>query len=301
MVPRYLSQGDCIGLVAPARKIDEGELAPAIAFLTQQGFRVKLGKNLFAQCHQFAGSDAQRAEDFQQFLDDDSVHAILCCRGGYGSVRIIDRLDFTHFCKSPKWICGYSDVTVFHSHLNNLRIPSLHCTMPINIQPNHFDNLSNQSFIKALTGQRVEYTLPANARNRNGVAEGEIVGGNLSILYSLMSSLSDINTENKILFIEDLDEYLYHIDRMMMCLKRAGKLKNLSGLIIGGMSDMNDNTIPFGQSGEEIIASHCSEYGFPVCFKFPAGHIADNVALKLGMRVRLSVNDEGSSLVFLDK
>lgn len=298
MIPRYLCHGDCIGLVAPARKIEENEILPAVDFFQKNGFRVKLGQHIFASDHQFAGTDEQRAADFQSFLDDPDVNAILCARGGYGSVRLIDQLDFTRFLQNPKWICGFSDVTVFHSHLHHLNVATLHCTMPINMQADSLNHRNAQTMLQALTGNKIEYHIPTTDLNRNGCAEGTLVGGNLSILYSLMGSASAINTDNKILFIEDLDEYLYHIDRMMICLKRAGMLDKLAGLIVGGMSEMNDNTIPFGKTGNEIVASHCREYHFPVCFNFPAGHMADNVALKLGTHISLSVNTDYTTISF---
>ncbi len=295
---QYLHHGDCIGIVAPARKISANELKPAINFLEQNGFRVALGQHIFDKDNQFAGTDSQRAADFQSMLDDDEIKAIWCARGGYGSVRIIDSLDFSRFCQHPKWICGYSDVTVFHSHLHQLGVPTLHATMPINVKQEEFDNLNNRSLIQALTGGMLAYTVPASVHNRLGTATAEVVGGNLSMLYSLLASHSDIQTDGKILFIEDLDEYLYHIDRMMMALKRAGKLSKLAGLIVGGLSDMHDNTVPFGRDAEQIVADACADYAYPVCFHFPAGHTDNNVALRLGTPATLSVNPGGSTLIF---
>ena len=297
-VPSYLHPGDCVGIVAPARKISKDELKPAIDFLLQSGFRVALGKNIFAKQDQFAGSDEQRTSDFQSMLDDPDVKAILCARGGYGSVRIIDKLDFSCFMENPKWICGYSDVTVFHSHLNRLGVATLHSTMPINIQPDNFESLNNRSLVQGLMGGILAYTVPVMPLNRPGMAMGEVVGGNLSMLYSLLASDSDIQTEGKILFIEDLDEYLYHIDRMMMALKRSGHLEKLAGLIVGGLSDMHDNTVPFGRDAEQIVADACAEYGYPICFGFPAGHTDNNVALKLGTSAALSVTPGGSTVIF---
>lgn len=296
--PPYLHPGDCVGIVAPARKISKDELKPAIDFLLQNGFRVALGEHIFAKQDQFAGSDEQRTADFQSMLDDSDIKAIICARGGYGSVRIVDKLDFSRFAENPKWICGYSDVTVFHSHLNRMGIATLHSTMPINIKPENFDSMNNRSLVQGLTGGILAYTVPAMPLNRLGMATGEMVGGNLSMLYSLLASCSDIQTEGKILFIEDLDEYLYHIDRMMMALKRSGHLDKLAGLIVGGMSEMHDNTIPFGRDAERIVADACAEYQFPICFGFPAGHAENNVALKLGTTATLSVAPGGSTLIF---
>jgi muramoyltetrapeptide carboxypeptidase len=300
MIPPFLRPGDVIGIVAPARKISAKELKPAIEFLEMNGFRVALGKNIFEKDNQFAGTDSQRAADFQTFLDDPDIKAILCARGGYGSVRIIDRLDFRGFVRNPKWICGYSDVTVFHSHLHRMGFATLHCTMPVNIKEEDFYSPNNTSLIRGLTGKSLAYTVPSAPLNRTGEVTAPIVGGNLSILYSLLASDSDICTNGKILFIEDLDEYLYHIDRMMMALKRSGKLANLAGLVVGGMSDMNDNTIPFGSTAEETIARVTEEYGYPVCYHFPSGHLEENMALRLGCEATLSVTEKQSVLRFND-
>lgn len=298
--PPYLHPGDCIGIVAPARKVAPTEIKAAINFLEKNGFRVAIGKHLFNKHFQFAGTDEERARDFQEFMDDPEVHAIWCARGGYGSVRIIDKLNFQHFKERPKWICGYSDITVFHAHLHTLGLASLHCTMPIKIANDDFDNMNNRSMIQALTGGVLAYTMPNSNINRPGMAVGEIIGGNLSILYSLLASPSDLQTDGKILFIEDLDEHLYHIDRMMQALKRSGKLDKLAGLIIGGMEDMHNNNPenPFGQTAEEIVASCCEGYSYPICYHFPAGHGDNNVALKMGAQVTLSVTPNGGALIF---
>ena len=298
--PPYLHSGDCIGIVAPARKISPKEVKPAIDFLETQGFRVAVGKNLFNKHFQFAGTDEERAADFQAFLDDPDIKAIWCARGGYGSVRIIDRLDFTNFMNHPKWICGYSDITVFHSHLHQLGVSTLHCTMPVKIDREDLENMNNRTMIQALTGGVLAYTMPNFSMNRAGTAAGELVGGNLSILYSLLGSASDVDTAGKILFIEDLDEHLYHVDRMMQALKRAGKLSQLAGLVVGTMEDMHnlDPNNPFGQTAEEIVAACCAEYSYPVCYQFPTGHGEHNVALKLGAKVTLSVAPGGGTLIF---
>ena len=284
--PSYLKQGDKIGIVATARLISQEELQPAIDILRSWGLEVVLGKNLFNTNNQYAGTDAERAEDLQTMLDDRSVKAVISARGGYGTVRIIDKLDFTQFKNNPKWMIGYSDITVLHSHIHNLGIETIHATMLINFTKN---KEATDSLRKVLFGETINYETKSNELNRNGNAEGELIGGNLSLLYALTGSVSDINTGGKILFIEDLDEYLYHIDRMMMNLKRSGKLDNLEGLIVGGMTDMKDNTIPFGKTAEEIILDSVREYNYPVCFNFPAGHIDRNLALHFGRKVMLSV------------
>ena len=288
-----LQQGDTIRIVAPARKITEQELACSIRYLQDKGFRVDLGKHLFDNFHQYAGTDLQRAEDFQQALDDQQVKAIWCARGGYGCLRIVDLIDFSSFAKNPKWICGYSDVTVFHAHINNvLQIPTLHATMPINLQGEAIHFKTMDTMLSALQTGETFYSIPSHPMNRVGDAKGILCGGNLSVLYAVNGSASDIRTDGKILFIEDLDEYLYHIDRMMMCLKRSGKLDNLSALIVGGMTKMNDNVVSYGKTAEEIILEHVQEYDYPVCFGFPAGHIDDNRAMIMGGNAVLEINEK---------
>jgi muramoyltetrapeptide carboxypeptidase len=291
----YLQQGDKIGIVAPARKISIEELKPAIETFTSWGLEVIFGKNLFGEQHQFSGPDEARAADLQHMLDDDSIKAVISGRGGYGTIRIIDQVNFERFIKHPKWIIGYSDITVLHSHIHNLGIETIHGTMPINFEKN---DEAVESLRKALFGERLNYEVKSHSMNRKGNAEGELVGGNLSLLYALTGSISDIDTAGKILFIEDLDEYLYHIDRMMIGLKRSGKLDKLKGLIVGGMTDMKDNTIPFGKNAEEIIYDAVKEYAYPVCFNFPAGHLDRNLALVLGRRIELSVKEAGSIVNF---
>ena len=285
--PSYLKKGDKIGIVACARKISKEELQPAIDILKGWGLEVALSKNLFNSYHQFSGTDEQRTEDLQAMLDDASVMAVISARGGYGTVRIIDKLDFTTFKKNPKWIVGYSDITVLHSHINNLGIETLHATMPVNFEKNEE---AAETLRKSLFGETINYEFQSHPLNRKGIAEGELIGGNLSLLYALSGSVSDINTKGKILFIEDLDEYLYHIDRMMMNLKRSGKLNELAGLIVGGMTDMKDNAVPYGKSAEEIILDAVKEKNYPVCFNFSAGHIERNLAMHFGRKVKLNVD-----------
>ena len=294
IIPEKLKIGDKIGIVSTARKITLEELKAAILILESWGLEIVLGQNLFKENNQFSGTVEQRTTDLQSMIDNDAIKAILCTRGGYGTVQIIDNINFYSLQKKPKWIIGYSDVTVLHSHLNNLGIASLHATMPINFSNN--SNESLQSLKNSLLGRSNRIECKSHDFNRLGQVDAEIVGGNLSILYSLLGSNSDIDTEGKILFIEDLDEYLYHIDRMMMNLNRNGKLAKLKGLIVGGMNDMNDNEIPFGKSVEEIILEHTKEYDYPICFGFPAGHINDNRGIKLGVQSVLKITENGVSL-----
>lgn len=283
--PAYLKKGDAVSIVSTARKIARTELDAAIHILEQWGLTVHLGETPGAAYHQFAGTDDERTSDFNAALGNPDIKAIICARGGYGTVRIIDRLDLTN---CSKWVVGYSDVTVLHSHLTQgHNCPSIHGTMPINFANNTEQALN--SLRAALFGEPLAHECSAHALNRVGNCTGEVVGGNLSILYSLMGSKSELDTTGKILFIEDLDEYLYHVDRMMQNLKRAGKLANLAGLIVGGMSDMNDNEVPFGLTAEEIILETVKAYDYPVCFGFPAGHIDDNRALYMNKKATLEV------------
>ena len=293
ITPPYLKKGDRIAFVSPARKISPVEVQTAISIFKAWGLEVVLGDHLFASYNQFAGSDDQRQSDFQQMLDDDSIRAIICTRGGYGTVRIIDRLDFTRFLQSPKWIVGYSDVTVLHSHIHrHYGVETLHAIMPVNFKDNKCDGSpSLNSLKKALFGKEIVYRFPAEPYFRKGACKGQLVGGNLSILYSLTNTGSDIDTNGKILFIEDLDEYLYHIDRMMMNLRRSGKLDGLAGLIVGSMTKMHDNEVPYDKTANEIIAEAVEDYPYPVCYNFPAGHLDDNRALILGREVTLEVSD----------
>lgn len=291
-IPPYLSVGDTIALAAPARKISKAEILSAEKWLTSVGFNVFYDDRLFAEDHQFAGDDKLRAQYFQDLLDDKSIKAIWCVRGGYGSARIIDRLDFSHFHQHPKWICGFSDITVFHNHIQqNLQTATLHALMPINITENNTQSLACQSFLDALTGKTLTYENDFHPLSRIKPFSGILTGGNLSMLYSLIGSPSDIDTTGKVLFVEDLDEYLYHIDRMMLNLKRSGKLSNIKALLIGHLSDMHDNTVPFGKTAEEIVADQCQEFDFPLIFNVPAGHLADNRAFRMGCQIEGIIKD----------
>lgn len=298
--PEYLEKGDKVAIIAPARCISFDEVHPSIRLLQRWGLEVVLGTNIFRRYNQFSGNDDARTADLQQMLDDDSIRAIICARGGYGTVRIIDKIDFSRFSKNPKWIVGYSDITVLHAHIQrHFQTETLHATMPINIKSDTVPDESSESMRMALFGQKISYTIPASPLVRKGEAEGVLTGGNLSILCSLLGSVSEADTSGKILFLEDVEEYLYHIDRMMIALKRSGKLDKLKGMIVGGMDRMNDNAIPYGKSAYEIISEVAGEYQFPVCFDFPAGHGEKNLALILGRKVKMSVGNH-VSLVFTE-
>ena len=292
----YLQKGDTVAIVSTARKVFEKELIPALSILKNWKLNVVIGTSIEAEEHQFAGNDKLRASDFQEMLDNPKIKAIWCARGGYGTIRMLDLLDFSNFKNNPKWIIGYSDVTVLHSHLHQLGFETLHAQMPVSIETKTAACI--QSLKNSLFGNNNNIIIPSEASNVTGNAKGVVVGGNLSMLYSLCGSSSSISTKGKILFIEDLDEYLYHIDRMLQNLKRNGMLDQLEGLIIGGMTQMHDNDIPFGQSTEEIILSICNDYNYPIVFNFPAGHIDDNRALILGRKAELIISKTETILTF---
>ncbi len=296
IIPKFLTQGATIGIIATARKISREEIQPAVDIIKKMGYQVKFSKHLFLENHQFSGTDKQRASDLMSFIQDEEVDAILCARGGYGTVRLLPYLDVNLIKNHPKWVIGYSDVTVLHSLLHQQGIASLHATMPINFKDYTTQSRSITSLFSSLEGGVLEYTIKSSSDNRLGNAEGVLIGGNLSMLYSLRGTPLDISTKDKILFIEDLDEYLYHIDRMMMNLKVGGFLDNIKALIVGGMSDMNDNTIPFGKTAREIISEAVQDYDFPLVFDFPAGHISENWALTFGQTISLQVNTQNVTL-----
>lgn len=295
-IPPYLQKGDTVAILATARKNIDNNLKPAIDLLHSWGLEVVIGKSIGLDNNQLAGTDAQRAEDLQNQLDNPNIKAIWCVKGGYGTVRIIDLLDFTKFKENPKWIVGFSDVTVIQSYLNKLKIASIHGAMPITVSRATPETI--ESLRKALFGKSLNYEIPFNSANRLGNAKGEIVGGNLSILYSLMGSNAQIDCRGKILFIEDIDEYLYHIDRMMMSLKRCGCFDGLQGLIVGGMTKMRDNDIPWGKNANQIIEDITKNYNFPILYNFPAGHFHDNRALIFGKQVSLQLTTASSKLTF---
>jgi muramoyltetrapeptide carboxypeptidase len=293
LIPNQLKIGDTIGILSTARKFTSEQLEFCVQLLNSWGFKVVIGASINAEEHQFAGADTLRAKNLQDFIDDPNINAILCARGGYGTMRIIDDIDFSKFINNPKWLCGFSDVTVLHQHLQTLGIASIHSSMP-SLFPTDVNHTTLISLENALKGKELNYHVKIsndNLRMKN--VEAEIIGGNLSLVYALQGSPSDIKTDGKILFIEDLDEYFYHIDRMMCSLDRAGKLKNLAALLVGGMTDMKDNSIPFGMNVPEIIHHYTKKYNYPVLFDFPAGHWEKNYAIRLGQVAKIEItNDE---------
>jgi len=296
ITPPYLQKGDTVAILATARKHIVKSMQPTIDLLESWGLHVVIGKSIGLEENQLAGNDEQRAADLQEQLDNPNIKAIWCARGGYGTVRVVDLIDFTQFKKSPKWLVGFSDVTVLHNHLNTMGYKSIHGIMPISLAKASKEAI--ESLRLSLFGQPLQYAIDPHPMNRLGKATGELVGGNLSILYSVLGSPSAIDCTDKILYIEDLDEYLYHIDRMMMNLKRNGCLESLKGIIVGSMTDMKDNDIPWGKNALEIVQDVTKQYNIPVIFNFPAGHIHDNRALILGNKVTIEVTENCSTVVF---
>lgn len=294
--PPYLKKGDTVAIVCTARSFNSEEAQQAIVLFESWGLNIKLGNTIDVNVNQLGGTDEQRLSDLQQMLDAPEIKAIWVARGGYGTVRIIDKIDFSNFLLKPKWVIGFSDITVLHNHIHNLGIATLHAIMPFSVP--RASCQAKETLKKALFNEDYSFTLLSDPSNKKGWAEGLLIGGNLSIIYSLLGSGSSLDTSGKILFLEDLDEYLYHIDRMFYNLKRNDYFYNLKGLIIGGMTDMHDNQIPFGYDVKQIILDITKEFNFPICFDFPAGHIQDNRALKLGTFVQFEVNETETSLKY---
>ena len=302
--PALLKAGDKVAVAAPARKVSPDEIRPAVDLLKSWQLDVELPSDLYGSCSQWSGTDKQRADQMQKLLDDKDVRAIFCARGGYGTVRIVDRLDFTRFVRHPKWIVGFSDITVLHSHVASISdVATLHATMPIDIPADatsvSYDSVSTMQQLLFGGSACYNFTNTMSTANRPGRACGTIVGGNLSVMYSLLGSVSDVDTDGKILFLEDLDEYLYHIDRMMTALKRANKLAGLKGLVVGQITKMHDNAVPFGSTAEEIVYNAVREYDFPVAFNAPFGHIGtSNSALMLNHETELEVGRNQATMKF---
>lgn len=295
--PAYLKKGDKIAIISPAKKLTQS-IDSAITILEQWGLEVITGKMLYASHHQFAGPDEQRAEDLQAFLDDPDIKAIIASRGGYGMIRIIDKLDFTRFKSFPKWIIGFSDITVLLSHLlAKLNVRSIHGQMPMIFDEASPESL--ESLRKSLFGEPLHYSYSGNFKNKSGTSEGILIGGNLTLLVNLEGSVSAPDYDGKILFLEDVGEYEYAIDRMLRMLKRGGKLTALKGLIVGSFNGIRPQETPFGASPEEIIEEIVKEYDYPVCYHFPTGHIADNRAMIIGNPVQLTVEQDHTILKFI--
>lgn len=291
--PPALKKGDCVGITCPAGYMEAKKVQTCIHTLQAWGYEVMVGKTVGSKSNTyFSGTDEERRDELQAMLNDHSIKAILCGRGGYGVSRIIDQLDFKGLKKNPKWIIGFSDITVLHAHLNRrVGIITLHASMA-----NAFNDPLQESYVQmirqVLRGKGINYKVEGSKYNKKGKAVGELVGGNLSLLVHLLATPSAYQTRGKILFLEDLGEYLYHIDRMLLQLKRAGVLKGLKGLIIGGFTDLKDNPRPFGESLEEIVLRLTEEYNYPVCFNFPVSHGTENVPLKVGASVALEVGKQ---------
>lgn len=290
IVPPYLQKGDAVALVAVSGKINPSQIKNTFQVLENWGLEPVEGKSLKNTHYEFAGTDTQRVTDINSAIENPTIKAIICFRGGYGAVRILEQINYEALQQDPKWICGYSDVTALHNALANTNIASVHSAMPVNFQTATSEALL--SLKNALMGDENNYVFSSSPENTTGHVQAPIIGGNLSLLCSLIGTPYDINTNGKILFIEEIDEYLYHIDRIMWHLKLAEKLSCITGLIVGGMTGIKDNESPFGKSVIEIIQEAVREYNFPVCFNFPAGHIDDNRSIIFGKEAILIITSE---------
>lgn len=297
-IPPYLKKGDTIGLVAPAGFMHPDKMQTCIETLEDWGYNIALGSTTQSNSETyFSGTDTERLRDLQAMMDDKNIKAILCVRGGYGMSRIVDDINFKKFVKKPKWIIGFSDITVLQAHLlTRYKIASLHAPMAAAFNEGGFSSLYIQSLKDALEGKKAKYDCAPNALNQKGTATAELVGGNLSLLVHLLGTRSELKTKHKILFLEDVGEYLYNIDRMLLQLKRAGNLDKLEGLIIGGFTDCKDTERPFGKSIYDLIYDAVKEYAYPICFGFPVSHEKENLALKIGGTYELTVANDGATL-----
>ena len=300
-LPPYLKSGDLVSIAAPARWVDPEDIKIFLSMLEQEGLKTMTG-SIYARHHQFAGEDKDRLNDLQQMLDHPDIKAIFCARGGYGAIRLLSKIDLKGFAEHPKWVVGFSDITALHAYLQmRIGVACIHAAMPYTLKDvTDTDNPAAASLFRILKGELPSYTVPANSLNREGKSSGILLGGNLSGLYSLTGTPFQFPTNGAILFLEDVDEYLYHIDRMMQNLKLSGMLENLAGLVVGGLTDMHDNEVPFGMDAAEIIRAAVEEFDFPACFNFPAGHVEGNMAMVLGRQVSLEVTEEGSQLTYID-
>ena len=295
--PKHLESGDVIYMLSPAKSIERGHVVYAKELFESWGFVVEISKNCTGRHDYFSGTDEERTSDLQLALNREDIKAIVCARGGYGAIRILDKLNWGSFQKAPKWFIGFSDITVFHHRIHQLGSMSIHATMPLNFQNN--SKAALQTLRSSMTGEAFEIQIPTTISNKMGISTGKLVGGNLSILYSLLGTDDSFDFTDKILFIEDLCEQYYHLDRMLFALKKAGVFEKINGLIVGGMTDLKDTSPPFGMSLTEIIMEKISRDDLVVCFDFPTGHIDDNRAMVLGANVRLEVNDKHSHLCYV--
>lgn len=296
--PAPLKKGDLIYITAPAKAIEPAFVYFAQNYLEKQGFRVEISPNCLGNYNYFSGTDQERLADLQQAIDHPEAKAILCARGGYGCVRIVDQLQWANMLREPKWLIGFSDITVFHHRLFKLGVQSVHGTMPLNFQTNSTAAL--QTFVDSITGEKPNLTWNTTPHNQIGKATGKLIGGNLSIIYSLIATNDAYYFEGNILFLEDLSEQLYHLDRMFFALKKSGILDRISGLIIGGMTDLKDTAVPFGMTIEEIILQHFTFSRIPIAFGAPIGHIDDNQAVIVGAEVELTIENEQTKLSYLN-
>ncbi len=299
--PPYLKAGDTVAIVAPSGVLRNrtSEITKAKNLLESWGLNTVVGKNVFNQAYHFAGSDEERREDFQNAMDDPKISAIWCARGGYGAVRILDKLNYTKFKKDPKWIIGYSDITTLHNQLNIEGFESIHAMMCTSLQDeNEIIKETISTFKDAIFGKPLTYTLTGSKNNRAGNTSGQLVGGNLTILHTMLGSKTSISTSGKILFIEEIGEYEYHIDRMLQSLKRAGYFDNCKGIIVGDITKVRRNTTAWGTSVEQLIVDALSEYSFPIAFNMPAGHEKDNRAMIFGRTVQINVDKNQSTIIF---
>lgn len=299
--PPFLKVGDTVAIVAPSGilKGKKAEVQQAVELLKSWGLHAVVGKNVFNQNNHFAGTDDERCEDFQNAMDNPSYSAIWCARGGYGTVRILDKLDYTKFRENPKWVIGYSDITALHSQLNTEGFESMHAMMCLSLSKDNSGlDETIATFKDAIFGKHLGYTMKGSEYNRIGEASGELVGGNLTVLHTMLGSSSSIDTTGKIIFIEEIGEYEYHIDRMLQSLKRAGYFDNCKGLVVGDFSNTRVNTTPWGSTLQQLILDAVAEYDFPIAFNMPAGHEDDNRAMIFGKKVELKVSKNGSKLDF---
>ena len=301
--PPFLKVGDTVAIVAPSGilKNRNDDVEQAVALLESWGLNAIVGKHVFSQADHFAGTDAERCEDFQKALDDPSISAIWCARGGYGTVRILDKLDYSKFKQHPKWLIGYSDITALHNQIHNEGFQTIHALMCVSLTKDLDDIKETLATFKSiLFGNPTEYSLKGSQFNRVGKAKGQLIGGNLTILHTMLGSKTSIDTSGKILFIEEIGEYKYHIDRMLQSLKRAGYFDNCAGVLVGDMSRLRTNTTLWGTSVEELIVDALTEYNFPIAFNMPAGHEKDNRAMVFGKILELTVAKEKSTFKYLE-